>query len=207
MLNAAREARDTMKKKAGCAVAIALCSALLCVAQEREPKNLIGTSPFVLLSLLPDSGTVYGEFEYGRKIDDRQVLLVGVDVFQYAAPLSRPYAETENYPGHVLSGGLIAADQVFLWRGLFVAPIVNPCIIAYYDQGGRYIQSGFMLLLCARAGYHFDFRLFGRPLYFELGGEIDWWPVNLNEPRGFGEEEGKYGDHSFSPALNIGLKF
>ena len=64
-----------------------------------------------------------------------------------------------------------------------------------------------MLLLCGRAGYHFDFRLFGHPLYFELGAEIDWWPVNLNEPQGFGSEDGKYGDHSFSPALNIGFKF
>lgn len=196
-----------MKKKACCVVAIVLCRAMLCVAQEPEPKNLIGTSPFALLSLVPGSGTVYGEFEYGRKVDDRQVLLFGFDVFQYAAPLSKPYAETANYPGHVFSGGLIAADQVFLWHGLFVAPIANPCIIAYYDEGGRYVQSGFMLLLCGRAGYHFDFRLFGHPLYFELGAEIDWWPVNLNEPQGFEAEEGKYKDYSFSPALNIGFRF
>jgi hypothetical protein len=196
-----------MIKKLNCVVIIALCGAMLCAAQESEPKNLIGTSPFVLLSLVPDSGTVYGEFEYGRKVGDRQVLLFGFDIFQYSAPLSRPYSETANYPGHVLSGGLIAADQVFLWRGLFVAPIVNPCIIAYYDEGDHYSQSGFMLLFCGRAGYHFDFMLFRHPLYFELGAEIDWWPVDINEPHGFGIEESKYKQYSFSPALNIGFKF
>jgi hypothetical protein len=171
------------------------------------PRNSIGTSPFVLLSLVPDSGTVYCELEYGRRLNGRHTALLGFDAFQYSAPLSKPYSEKTDYPGHILSGGLIAADQIFLVGGLFFAPIVNPCLINYYDEGGRYIQSGFMLLLCGRLGYHFDFRLFHRPLYLEIGGEIDYWPINLNEPQGFLGTESEFSDYSLSPALNIGIKF
>jgi hypothetical protein len=185
---------------------LGLCAAGL-GAQDSGARNSIGTSPFILLTLIPGSGTSYCELEYGRELDNHDNVLVGFDIFQYASPLSKPYSDASDYPGHVLSFGLFAADQIFLWRGLFVAPIVNPCLVDYYDLDGRYVQSGFMLLLCARTGYRFEFKIFGQAAYFEIGGEFDYWPLNANEPRGFSDLESRYNDYSFSPATNIGIKF
>ena len=64
-----------------------------------------------------------------------------------------------------------------------------------------------MLLLTTRLGWHFDFRIFGLPLYFEAAGEINVWPISTKSPPGFSELDAKYPIFIFAPALNLGIKF
>jgi len=173
---------------------------------ETTNKWLIGTSAAVVYTFIPGSTMWYYELEGGREIDKLDILWIGFDIFKYQAPLSLPWSgDTTHYPGSVVVIGPDFAFQRFIWEGFYLAPIINPLIINYYKN--NYIQTGFMLLFCLRAGYQFDFEIFKLPVYIQIGFEINYWPVNLNEPPDFAAVDNRYPDYEMNPALNIGFKF
>ena len=59
-----------------------------------------------------------------------------------------------------------------------------------------YITPRLHAALLRSGGLSFRFELIHHLLYFELGAEGDCRPVNLNEPYGFGLEEGKHKEYS-----------
>jgi hypothetical protein len=204
-----------------CAVVLAVCIGILtrsAAAGETAPnvqtpqefaqaRNFVGTSPFILLSFVPQAGVVYFEAEYGRQLDERNALILAFDYFKYSAPMSRPSSDDSHYPGHISSLGMIVAYRRFVWKKLFVLPIVNPNLIRYYGEDGRFTQSGFQLLVCGRIGYHLDFGIWTHPWFLEAGAEINYWPISVNEPDAFLHVERKYKAYAFGPALNVGYKF
>jgi len=173
-----------------------------------EHNQNIGTSVFVLTSLVPSIDVFYYEIDYGRKINDKSGLMVAVLIQKSFAPMSLGFSgDTTQYPGHVVSGGLAFGYQRFLWKNLFVMPMVNPLIVNYYNKDKKRITSGFMLMLCTRLGYRFDYKLFRKAFYFEVGGELNYWPINTNEPADFLKVEKKFNKFVFAPSLNIGFSF
>jgi len=180
----------------------------VCGVQFGGHTQYIGTSVFVLTSLIPNINAYYYEIDYGHKLSDKSNLLIDFLIQKSVAPMSIGFSgDTTKYPGHVTSCGFVFGYQRYLWKKLFVIPLINPLIVNYYDKDNKKITSGFMLMLCGRLGYHFDFNLFRQPFYFEVGGEINYWPINTNEPQDFKEIENKFNNFVFSPALNIGYKF
>jgi hypothetical protein len=168
----------------------------------------IGTSVFVLSSLIPNINAFYYEIDYGRRINDKSELLIAALVQKSSAPMSIGFSgNTNKYPRHVVSGGFAFGYQRYLWKNVFVMPMINPLIVNYYDKDNKRITSGFMLMLVGRLGYRFDFNFFRQPFYFEGGGEICYWPLNTNEPDDFKEIENMFNKFVFSPSLNIGFKF
>lgn len=168
----------------------------------------LGTSVFILSSLIPNINAYYYEIDYGRRINDKSEVLIAALVQKSSAPMSIGFSsDTTKYPGHIVNGGFVFGYQRYLWNNLFVMPMINPLIVNYYDKDNKRITSGFMLMLIGRLGYRFDFNLFRQPFYFEVGGEICYWPVNTNEPDNFKEIENKFNKYVFSPSLNIGFKF
>lgn len=174
---------------------------------EQPPRQFIGTSLFVLTSLIPDTGGFFYEVDYGYDLTEKDTLLAGVDVYQFTAPMSTGWTDDASYDGHVLSYGLIAGYQRFLWKGLFASQMANGLIMDYYDQRGEKVQSGLMLLLTTRAGWHWDLSLGGLSCYLEAAGEFNVWPVNTRVPSSFAELDDAYPVWVIAPALNWGIRF
>lgn len=174
----------------------------------KTKENSLGTSLLTILSFIPNSNAFYYELDYYHSIFGRNNLVCAFDVYKYTTPLSIPWTgDSTHYPGAVVSYGAVVAYQAFLFKNLYVLSAINPSILSYIDDAGTQNDIGFMLLFCLRIGYRFDFDICKVPFYFELGGEINYWPINTNEPQNFIEIEDKYPDYVFSPALNIGVRF
>lgn len=169
-------------------------------------RNYLGTSLFTFASLVPD-GVFFVQIDYGRKLTPRADLAFGANVYRYVAPMSTPWNDDTRYPGHVLSYGIVFAHQRYVWNDIFLNGMVNPLILDYHDGSGAKIGTGFMLLCALRLGYHFDFDVFGAPLYLEAGGEVSFWPYNGNVPASFRRIDDAFPAHALSPALQFGYRF
>jgi len=191
-------------------------AALLAAAEEgrseRESDALLpfqsqflGTSLFVLTSLIPNSGSFFAVLDYGIRLGAKDSLLLGADVWKYSSPMGNPWSSEVSYPGSVLSYGVIAGYQRFLWKGLYASLLFNALAMDYSDSAGQRVGSGFQLMTTLRAGYHFEFSLFDQSCYFEPGGELNWWPLNLGVPAAFSSIDAAYPNYVFSPALNVGV--
>ena len=171
-----------------------------------QSRGYIGTSLFILTSLIPGDNTFFYEIDYGHRLNEKSDLLIGLDVYQYATPMSSPWTDTTTYNGHVLSYGIILGYQRYVWKKLYLLPMANLLKLDYFDENKTKVGSGFMLLCTGRVGYHIDFSAFKQSWYFEIGGEYNFWPVNTNVPEDFKTLDDQYGNSVFSPALNIGLQ-
>jgi hypothetical protein len=170
-------------------------------------KNYLGTSVFVLYSLAPNDNTYFFEIDYGRKLNVKNDLVAGMNIYKYTLPMSSPASDDVSYPGYVISYGAVLAYQHYIWRKLFIDQMMNPLILNYYSDDKSKAGTGFMLLFATRIGYHFDFNIFRKPFYLEAGGEISYWPVNTGVPKEFDKVDSKYRNYVFSPALQFGYRF
>lgn len=173
----------------------------------KEYKYFIGTSPLILTSLIPDDNTFFYNLDFGIHLNQKDAILIGADVYQYTAPLSVSYSDKTKYNGHVLSYGLVLSYQRYFWKRFFLMQMINPLVMDYYSNQKEKLNTGFMLLMATRLGYRFDFTMFNLPWYFEAGGEINYWPYNVNVPNSFKSIDNKYSNFVFAPALNIGINF
>lgn len=172
-----------------------------------EEKHYIATSVFILSSFIPNDNTFFYEIDYGYKLNSKIDLVAGANVYQYTFPMSAPWTDATEYPGTVLSYGFLAACQYYVWRNFYVDQMFNPLFLKYNNQETPSKENGFMLLLATRIGYHYDFKMFDKSFYIEVGGEISYWPVNANVPQEFKIVDDKYKSYTFSPALQFGYKF
>ena len=170
-------------------------------------RGYIGTSLFILTSLIPDDNTFFYEIDYGHRLNEKSDLLIGLDVYQYTTPMSSPWTDTTTYDGYVLSYGIIVGYQRYVWKKLYLLPMANLLKLDYFDEDRSKVGSGMMLLCTGRVGYHIDFKTFGQPFYLEPGCEYNFWPINTNVPADFKTLDDKYGNSVFSPAINIGWMF
>ncbi|MBN2350743.1 MAG: hypothetical protein JXJ22_18035 [Bacteroidales bacterium] len=173
----------------------------------QEKKNYLATSVFVLSSLIPDDNTFFFEIDYGRRLNPKNDLIVGVNIYKYTSPMSASWSDPVTYPGHVLSYGVVLAYQHYFWKKLFIDQIINPLLLDYYDNTKNKTGTGFMVLCATRIGYHFDISLFKKPFYLEVGGEYSYWPYNGNVPDNFKIIDAQYKSYVPSPVLQVGYKF
>ena len=174
---------------------------------QTEKKNYVGTSVLSVLSLIPGDNSYYAGIDYGRKLNQKNDLVVGLNIYKYISPMSVPLNDTTSYPGHVVSSGIVFAFQHYMWKNVFIDQLCNPLILVYKNENDNHKTTGFMLLLAARIGLHFNFNAFNVPLYIEAGGEINYWPVNRNVPDNFKQTDNKYNNYVFAPAIQIGIMF
>ena len=174
---------------------------------QEEKKNYLATSVFILSSLIPDDDTYFYELDYGRKLSKRMDVIVGINIYKYAAPMSTPINDKTRYPGTVTSYGAVFALQYYYWKNLFVDQMINPLILDYRPSHSNRRNEGFMLLLATRLGYHYDFKMFNNPFFLEIGAEISYWPINSNVPSDFKVVDNQYRNFVFSPAFQFGFKF
>jgi hypothetical protein len=167
--------------------------------------GFLGTSLFVLSSLIPDSGSLFAELDYGRRLKAGDAVLLGADVWRYESPMADPWSSAVLYPGSILSYGIILGYQAPLWKGLYAGLLCNALALDYADASGRSLGRGFQLMTTLRLGYHVEFSLFGLPCYLEPAGELNWWPVNTGVPESFAAVDRAYHNYVFSPALNFGV--
>ncbi|OFX84161.1 MAG: hypothetical protein A2W99_00080 [Bacteroidetes bacterium GWF2_33_16] len=170
-------------------------------------KNYLTTSVFILSSLIPDDNTFFYELDYGRNLNSNMDIIIGINIYKYAAPMSTPMNDKTKYPGTVTSYGVVFAFQYYYWKNLFIDQIINPLILDYNQSQNNTNDEGFMLLMATRLGFHYDFNIFHNPFFIEIGAEISYWPVNSSVPSEFKALDDSYKTFVFSPAFQFGLKF
>lgn len=174
---------------------------------QKEKKNYFATSVFILSSLIPDDDTYFYELDYGRKLTSKIDVIIGMNIYKYAAPMSTPINDKTRYPGTVTSYGALFAFQYYYLKNLFIDQMINPLILDYHHAENKINHEGFMLLLATRLGYHYDFNMFNNPFFFEIGAEISYWPLNSNVPDEFKAIDDFFKSYVFSPAFQFGFTF
>jgi hypothetical protein len=135
-------------------------------------------------------------------------VIIGLNIYKYAAPMSTPINDKKKYPGTVTSYGAVFAFQYYYWKNFFIDQMINPLILDYnHAENNISNDEGFMLLMATRLGYHYDFIMFNNPFFIEIGAEISYWPVNSNVPSEFKAIDDLYKSFVFSPAFQFGFKF
>lgn len=171
-------------------------------------RHSVGSSAFTLMNVLPsDEPPSFFQLNYAYRITPKDVISVEAITWKYYGPLGRQWWHSgDNYPGSVRSGGVGAAYQRLLWRGLYVGVHAVPLVQTFLDPRGKKIKHGFQLFMTARIGYHVQ--LFNNRVFLEPSIAATSWPINTGQPHGFAQEEKKWGKiFLFEPGLHFGVKF
>lgn len=177
---------------------------------DKEHKNFVSTSAFMLFNALPNP-PYFAQLNYGRRLTNKDVLIVEAITWRYSAPLGIPYGKDKtdsknDFDGYARDIGVGLAYQRFWWRGLYSTIHATPFWQAYYDSQDKYIQSGFQLFMTLRAGYHFNF--WHNRVFIEPSIAVTAWPINTNLPESFAKEEARWPSYFLAePGLHVGVNF
>ncbi len=171
-------------------------------------RHFMGTSVFILSSLIPGDNTYFYSLDYGKEWNSKNEWSLGANIYQFTAPMSISWDDESAYPGHVLSYGIVLAGQHYIWKRFFINQMINPLLMDYHsDATGNKISRGFMLLCATRTGYRFEFGSGNHTFYLEPGFEVSYWPVNTRVPAGFRALDNEYPSYVPSPSLQCGVYF
>ena len=186
-----------------------LLASLLSAAHAAPPSaHFVSSSLFMAFNLLPNPPQFY-QLSYGRRLTDRDTLLIEAITWTYPAPLGIPWgADREDpqhrFPGFVRDIGVGLAYQRFWWKGLFTTAHATPFYQTYHETDGERIQAGFQLFLVGRVGYHVPLAK-GR-VFIEPSVAATSWPINTNLPADFAAQEDRWPGYFLAePGLNIGV--
>lgn len=180
--------------------------------QREKPanKHFVSTSLFMLANFLPDPPHFF-QLNYGRRLTEKDALMVEAITWQYPAPLGIPYGESygnaeENFPGIVRDFGIGLAYQRFWWKKLYTTFHATPFLQQYLTPEREKIQTGFQLFLTARVGYRITF--LENRCFLEPSVAFTHWPINTNLPAAFAEREDRWPNYFlFEPGLHVGYQF
>jgi hypothetical protein len=176
-------------------------------------RYFIGSSLFMLGNLVPDDANPPGfaQLSFGYRITPKDVISVEARTWKYAWPLGIPYGDSfespaEKYPGNVRDFGIALTYQRFFWRGFYGSVSAMNAVQKYMDVNGKKTQSGYMLFMTYRVGYHIQ--LFKNRFFIEPSVAINHWPVRTNVPESFAAIDRRWPNYfCFEPGLNFGVKF
>lgn len=187
------------------------------VAQDTEaepiengrPEVFLQTSLFMLGNLLPEPPSFY-QLNVGVYLTERDALIVEAITWTYPAPLGIQYWDgygdpALNYPGHVRDWGLGVAWQHIWWKGLYTTAHITPFVHSHHDAHGDRLQTGFMLWLSGRVGYHIDFA--NDRLFIEPSVAFNAWPVQTRQPADFAAEDARWPRYFLlEPGFHVGVR-
>lgn len=176
-------------------------------------RYFIGSSLFMLGNLIPDDPNPPGfaQLSFGYRITRKDVASIEARTWKYSWPLGIPYGNSfeapgEKYPGYVRDFGIAFTYQRFFWKGLYGYASAMNTVQKYVDENRKKIQSGYMLFMTYRVGYHIP--LFKNHLFIEPSLSINHWPVRTNVPELFNTIDNRWSNYFiFEPGLNFGFKF
>lgn len=174
------------------------------------PSFFLSTSAFMAFNLLPDPPSFY-QLNAGWRITEQDALIVEAITWRYDGPLGIPYGpsfedEQHDYPGHIRDFGVGLAYQRFWWKGLYSTVHATPFVHRYVDEAGDLLQTGFMLFVVGRVGWHF--RFLEDRLFVEPSIACTAWPIETNEPAAFAAAAEPWnGWFLAEPGLHLGWNF
>ena len=199
-------------------IALAISISGISIAQKENETGLdkhkyfVSSSAFMLVNLFPvkDPPRFY-QLNIGYRLTAKDAISAEAITWQFHAPLGIPFGdsyenEEEFFPGIVRDYGIGLAYQRFIWKGWYSTFHATPLFQQYLNKDKTRIQSGFMLFLTARTGYHFEF--FNNRFFLEPSIAFTHWPINTNMPESFQIEEDRWPNYFlFEPGLHFGFQF
>lgn len=176
-------------------------------------KFFIGSSIFTLANLNtndPNAPDFY-QLNFGYRINQKNVVSIEFKTWKYGWPLGIPYGKSfetpeEKYPGYIRDIGVVLVYQRFLWKGAYAAVHAFNARQTHFDENKKKIQSGYMLFLAYRLGYHIQ--LFKNRFFIEPSVAMTHWPIKTNTPEAFASMEKKWPNYFIvEPGLHFGFKF
>lgn len=155
-----------------------------------DQKNLLALGPM---------GDIF-IFQYSRNLATNAEFVTGVS---YTNPA---ILNVIRYPGTEQIFTIELGYRKYLWRNLHVEIQIDPQYFDCTDTVEHKAYRGLGLTPELRLGYRFDFRLFHRPLFFNLQWFAGYHLINP-KPKSFRDVDGGSGYLSPVPMFFLGIKF
>ncbi len=166
----------------------------------------------LIFSFVPVDGVLQPFYSFGAEycFDTKNSITFGLGASKFAGVFSDLLLLTP-YPGYIwtyLSG---IGYTRYIWENLSVSLSLSPQYIAYYDNNGNFLASGFQMYIMCDIGYRFDFILFSLPLYVSVFFEADYLAYlhDSSAPQRFREIDRMGSPFTFVPlpGIEIGYRF
>lgn len=175
----------------------------------------VGSSAFVLVSLIPDQKNPpdFFQLNVGYRLTNKDVITIEPKTWKYAWPngihpfLNDKYGtDEEKFPGHVREFGLSVAYQRFLWEGLYAEFNVMPTLQHFVNTAGTKIDNGFQLFNTYRLGYHI--KLFNDKFFIQPSMAVTHRAYHTTLPNEFKQLDDKWSKFIIpEPGLHFGFNF
>ena len=175
----------------------------------------VGSSSFVLVSLIPDQANPpqFFQLNVGYRLTNKDVITLEPKTWKYAWPngihpfLNDKYGtDEEKFPGHVREFGLSVAYQRFLCEGLYAELNVMPTLQNFVNTTGTRIDNGFQIFNTYRLGYHI--KLFNDRFFIQPSMAVTHRAYHTTLPNGFKQLDDKWSKFIIpEPGLHFGFNF
>lgn len=175
----------------------------------------VGSSAFVLVSLIPDQKNPpqFFQLNVGYRLTNKDIITLEPKTWKYAWPngihpfLDDKYGtDEEKFPGRVREFGLSVSYQRFLWNGLYAELNVMPTLQHFVNTAGTRIDNGFQIFNTYRVGYHV--KLFNDRFFIQPSMAVTHRAYHTTLPNGFKQLDDKWSKFVVpEPGFHFGFNF